>query len=40
LLSKNYGQIVYGNELIGKVNGGGIAIEVRSDYSKIYLRAK
>jgi hypothetical protein len=30
----------FGNDLIGKVNGGGTQIEVRSDYSKIYLRAK
>ncbi|GGG64714.1 hypothetical protein GCM10007332_28910 [Epilithonimonas arachidiradicis] len=30
----------FGNDLIGKVNGGGTDIEVRSDYSKIYLRAK
>lgn len=29
-----------GDELIGKVNGGGINIDVRSDHSKIYLRAK
>lgn len=29
-----------GDELIGKVNGGGIDIDVRSDHSKIYLRAK
>lgn len=32
--------IHYGNDLVGKVNGGGTDIEVRSDYSKIYLRAK
>lgn len=30
----------FGNDLVGKVNGGGTDIEVRSDYSKIYLRAK
>lgn len=29
-----------GDELIGKVNGGGTNIEIRSDYSKVYLRAK
>lgn len=34
------GLIRHGDELIGKVNGGGTNIEVRSDYSKIYLRAK
>jgi len=28
------------NDLVGKVNGGGTDIELRSDYSKIYLRAK
>ncbi len=32
--------IQYGNDLVGKVNGGGMDIELRSDYSKIYLRAK
>lgn len=30
----------FGNDLVGKVNGGGTDIELRSDYSKIYLRAK
>lgn len=29
-----------GDELIGKLNGGGIDINVRSDYNKIYLRTK
>ena len=32
--------IRFGNDLVGKVNGGGTDIEVRSDYSKIYLRTK
>lgn len=39
-IEKKDDMVPYGNELVGKVNGGGIAIEVRSDYSKIYLRAK
>ncbi|MFC3158248.1 hypothetical protein SAMN05443633_110127 [Chryseobacterium arachidis] len=29
-----------GSDLAGKINGGGNNVEVRSDYSKIYLRAK
>ncbi|PJJ67266.1 DUF4097 family beta strand repeat-containing protein [Chryseobacterium geocarposphaerae] len=29
-----------GSDLAGKINGGGNDVEVRSDYSKIYLRAK
>lgn len=29
-----------GNDLAGKINGGGSNVEVRSDYSKIYLRGK
>lgn len=32
--------IAHNNELVGKINGGGTDIEIRSDYSKIYLRAK
>jgi len=39
-IEKKDGLVRHGNELIGKVNGGGTSIEVRSDYSKIYLRAK
>lgn len=39
-LEKKDGLVRHGDELIGKVNGGGTNIEVRSDYSKIYLRAK
>lgn len=31
---------IHGDELNGKVNGGGIHIDVRSEYSKIYLRTK
>lgn len=30
----------HGDDLTGKINGGGTNIEVRSDYSKVYLRAK
>ncbi len=30
----------YGDELTGKINGGGIRMDIRSEYSKIYLRAK
>ncbi|MFC7345767.1 DUF4097 family beta strand repeat-containing protein [Chryseobacterium zhengzhouense] len=32
--------VSYGNDLTGKINGGGTNIEVRSDYSKVYLRTK
>ncbi len=39
-IEKKQGLASQGDELIGKVNGGGTNIEVRSDYSKIYLRAK
>ncbi|HEU4495510.1 MAG TPA: hypothetical protein VFR70_00505 [Flavobacterium sp.] len=39
-IEKKDGLVRYDSELIGKVNGGGTSIEVRSDYSKIYLRAK
>ena len=39
-IEKKDDMLPYDSELVGKVNGGGIAIEVRSDYSKIYLRAK
>lgn len=28
------------NKVIGKINGGGIKLDLRSDYSKIYLRKK
>lgn len=37
---KSGDMIKYGNELTGKLNGGGTGIEIRSDYSKIYLRAR
>jgi hypothetical protein len=39
-IEKKDGLVRHGDELIGKVNGGGTNIEVRSDYSKVYLRAK
>ncbi|WP_123873401.1 DUF4097 family beta strand repeat-containing protein [Chryseobacterium piscium] len=39
-VEKKDGLVRHGDELIGKVNGGGTNIEVRSDYSKVYLRAK
>ena len=39
-IEKKQGLARQGDELIGKVNGGGTNIEVRSDHSKIYLRAK
>ncbi|MEN2434284.1 DUF4097 family beta strand repeat-containing protein [Weeksellaceae bacterium A-14] len=38
--AENEDLIEYGNELKGKINGGGFSISVRSDYSKIYLRTK
>ena len=28
------------NKVLGKINGGGIKLDLRSDYSKIYLRKK
>ena len=34
------GLLRLGDELVGKINGGGTDIEIRSDYSKIYLRSK
>lgn len=34
------GLIRFGDEFLGKINGGGTDISVSSDYSKIYLRAK
>jgi hypothetical protein len=32
--------ISYSDRVNGKINGGGINIDFRSDYSKIYLRKK
>ncbi|MGB4899770.1 MAG: hypothetical protein WBP00_03290, partial [Saprospiraceae bacterium] len=28
------------NKVLGKINGGGLKLDLRSDYSKIYLRKK
>lgn len=41
-LEKKEGEMVNmsANKVVGKINGGGIKLDLRSDYSKIYLRKK
>lgn len=39
-VNKKDGMMQWGDKLDGKLNGGGFAIDLRSDYGKIYLRKK
>lgn len=39
-VNKKEGMVQWGDKLDGKLNGGGLSIDLRSDYGKIYLRKK
>jgi hypothetical protein len=39
-IDKSGDMIKYSDRVNGKLNGGGMAIDFRSDYGKIYLRKK
>jgi len=39
-IDKQGDMVRYSDRVNGKINGGGINIDFRSDYSKIYLRKK
>jgi predicted membrane protein len=38
--NKKEGMMQWGDKVDGKINGGGFALDLRSDYGKIYLRKK
>jgi hypothetical protein len=39
-INKKEGMVQWSDKLDGKINGGGFAIDLRSDYGKVYLRKK
>jgi hypothetical protein len=39
-IEKQGDMVRYSDRVNGKINGGGMSIDIRSDYSKIYLRKK
>jgi hypothetical protein len=39
-IDKQGEMVQYSDKVNGKINGGGISVDLRSDYSKIYLRKK
>jgi hypothetical protein len=39
-IEKQGDMIRYSDRVTGKINGGGMNVDLRSDYSKIYLRKK
>jgi hypothetical protein len=39
-IDKDGGMVQYSDKVNGKINGGGMGIDIRSDYGKVYLRKK
>jgi hypothetical protein len=39
-IDKDGEMVRYSDKVNGKINGGGMSIDIRSDYSKVYLRKK